>query len=58
MAGKAKLGAIGFDDRCSPNEGPNEPLALRDRFRNYRIHRRDHSKALHGVLTEISHLAN
>jgi hypothetical protein len=55
LAGKAKLSAIDLGDRRSPDEGPNEPLALCNHFWSYW---RVHCKALHGSLTRISHLAN
>ena len=37
MAGKAELGAIDLNHRRPPDEGPDEPLALRDHFRSHGI---------------------
>ena len=37
MAGEAELRAIDLNDRRSPDEGPDQPLASGDHFRRYGI---------------------
>ncbi len=45
MSGKTKLAAVNLDDRRSPDVGPNELLALRDRLLVHGIPRRVHGRS-------------